>query len=114
MIPQPSFVITDLIVEEDPAYGAEPVLHANTVTASIRLRPLWWHGRLEISRISVDEASLNLVRTTAGQWNIDDFFRPAAARAQSGSARGCLFPTSRPRIRASTSRTAWRSSPFRC
>jgi AsmA family/AsmA-like C-terminal region len=93
IIPQPSFVITDLTVDEDPAYGAEPVLHANTVTASIRLRPLWWRARLEVSRISVDEASLNLVRTGAGKWNIDAFFRSAAARAQSVPGRPAMpFP----------------------
>ena len=66
LLPRPGFVITDLSVAEDPAYGAEPVLHANTVTASIRLLSLW-RGRLEIGRISVDEASLNLVRTGPGR-----------------------------------------------
>jgi uncharacterized protein involved in outer membrane biogenesis len=35
LLPRPAFVLTDLTVEEDPAYGAEPILHANTVTASI-------------------------------------------------------------------------------
>src|ERR1039457_836980 len=68
LLPRPGFVLTDLTVKEDPAYGAEPVLHANTVTASIRLLSLW-RGQLEIGRISVDEASLNLVRTAAGRWN---------------------------------------------
>ena len=92
ILPQPSFVITDLSIEEDPAYGAEPVLHANTVTASIRLVPLWWRARLEISRISVDEASLNLVRSAAGRWNIDSFFRTAAARAQSEAQGGKPVP----------------------
>ena len=89
ILPRPSFVLTDLVVEEDPAYGAEPVLHANTVTASIRLLPLW-RGGLEISRISVDEASLNLVRTDAGHWNLDPFFRTAAAGA--GTARTLREP----------------------
>jgi len=37
LLPRPGFLLTDLTVAEDPAYGAEPVLHANTVTASIRL-----------------------------------------------------------------------------
>src|SRR3974377_1754727 len=45
LLPRPSFVLTDLVVEEDAAYGAEPVLHANTVTASIRLASLWRGGR---------------------------------------------------------------------
>jgi hypothetical protein len=80
LLPRPGFVLYDLSVEEDPAYGAEPVLHANTVTASFRLLSLW-RGRLEISRISLDEASLNLVRTGAGRWNLDPLFRTAAARA---------------------------------
>src|ERR1035437_1775600 len=60
LLPRPGFVLTDLSVEEDPAYGAEPVLHASTVTASIRLLSLW-RGRLEIDTISVDDASVNLV-----------------------------------------------------
>ena len=92
VLPRPSFVITDLVVEEDPAYGAEPVVHANTVTASIRMLPLWLHARLEISRISVDEASLNLVRTSTGGLNLDAFFRTAAGRAKAGNADAMPFP----------------------
>jgi uncharacterized protein involved in outer membrane biogenesis len=91
LFPRPGFVLTDLIVEEDPSYGVEPVLHANTVTASIRLLPLW-HGHLEISRVSVDEASLNLVRTTAGRWNLDSVFRTAATPSQPGGSKQDKLP----------------------
>ncbi len=84
LLPTPGLVLTDLTVEEDPAYGAEPVLHANTVTASFRLLALW-RGRFEISRISVDEASLNLVRTEQGRWNLDSLFRTAAAHTGGGA-----------------------------
>lgn len=91
LFPWPGFVLSDLTVEEDPAYGAEPVLHAETVTASIRLLPLW-RGRLEIGTISVDNASLNVERTAEGRWNLDPLFRTAAAKAEpaqgsAGSAR---------------------------
>jgi uncharacterized protein involved in outer membrane biogenesis len=84
ILPRPGFVITDLTVQEDPAFGAEPVLYANQVKAAIRLFSLW-RGRLEISRISVDEASLNLVRTTDGRWNLDSLFRNAAQAQPGGS-----------------------------
>jgi hypothetical protein len=80
LLPRPGFVLYDLSVAEDPAYGAEPVLHANTVTASLRFLSLW-RGRLEIGRVSVDEASLNLVRSAPGRWNLDPLFRITAARA---------------------------------
>jgi hypothetical protein len=81
LLPRPAFVLSDLTVQEDPAFGAEPILHANTVTASIRLLSLW-RGRLEIGTVSVDEASLNVVRTPAGQWNLDSFFRTPAVQGE--------------------------------
>lgn len=89
LLPLPGFVLTDLTVAEDPAYGFEPVLHADTVKASIRLLPLW-RGRLEIGTVSVDDASLNVVRTAPGKWNLDPLFRTAAAKAGTagGSERG--------------------------
>jgi len=65
LLPTPGFVLYDLTVEEDPAFGAEPLLHASTVTASIR-PALAVAGRLELSKVSVDEASLNLVRSPEG------------------------------------------------
>jgi hypothetical protein len=86
LLPTPGFVLTDLTVEEDPMYGAEPVLHANTVTASIRLLSLW-RGRLELDTISLDEASLNLVRAAPGLWNLDSLLRTATAHAQSEAGK---------------------------
>src|SRR6185437_10980967 len=85
LLPWPGFVMTDLSVAEDPAYGAEPVLHANTVRANIRLLSLW-RGKLEISSISVDEASLNVVHAAPGKWNLDPLFRTAAAKAGAGKS----------------------------
>ena len=41
ILPWPGFEISDLSVAEDPAYGGEPVLHANRVTASIRMLALF-------------------------------------------------------------------------
>jgi len=84
LLPWPGFVLSDLSVAEDPAYGAEPVLHASSVTASIRLLALW-RGRLEIGKIGVDEASLNLVRAAPGRWNLDSLFRTAASQSGSGA-----------------------------
>jgi len=80
LLPRPAFVLSDLSVKEDPTYGAEPVFHAGTVTADIRLLSLW-RGRLEISRMSADEASMNLVRAGAGRWNLDSLFRTAAGQS---------------------------------
>ena len=98
MLPRPGFVLTDLTVEEDPTYGSEPVLHASTVTASIRLFSLW-RGKLALDRISVDEASVNLVRSSEGRWNVDSLFRTAAPSGYTSGATRTL-----PYLEASNSR----------
>ena len=89
LLPRPGFVLYDLTVDEDPGFGAEPLLHASSVTASIRLLSLW-RGRLEISEVSVDDASLNLVRSPQGNWNLEPLFRSAAGEA------GSTNPNERP------------------
>jgi hypothetical protein len=95
LLPAPGFLLSDLTVEEDPSYGAEPVLHANTVTASIRLLSLW-RGRLELDTIRVDEASLNLVRAAPGRWNLDSLLRTATSQAQSDAGSAVPGNMSRP------------------
>ncbi len=98
LLPRPGFVLTDLTVDEDPVYGSEPMLHANTVTASMGFFALW-RGKLEISRIGVDEASVNLVRTGDGHWNLDPIFRTATG------AQGAAHPAHHlPYLEATNSR----------
>jgi hypothetical protein len=101
ILPRPGFIISDLTVEEDPAFGAEPVLHASTVSTAIRLSSLW-RGKLQLSRISVDEASLNLVHAPDGRWNIDSLFRTAASIPGPSSASGRPVPF--PYLEATNSR----------
>ncbi len=69
LLPMPGIVMSDLTVDEDPAFGSEPALHATSVVASLRITSLW-RGRLEVSRISLDDANLNLVRNASGEWSL--------------------------------------------
>ncbi len=77
LLPRPGFQISDFVVDEDPAFGAEPVLRSSQVLASVRILPLW-RGRIEIARISFDEPSINLVRNRDGRWNFDSLLSQAA------------------------------------
>ena len=69
LLPMPGIVMSDLTVDEDSAFGSEPALHATSVIASLRITSLW-RGRLEVSRISLDDANLNLVRNASGEWSL--------------------------------------------
>lgn len=92
LFPRPAFVLHGLTVAEDPAYGAEPVLMADTVTASLRASTLW-HRRVEIARLEFDAPSLNLARNGAGQWNFESLLhRSSALRSASAPKHPQPFP----------------------
>ncbi|HVZ60135.1 MAG TPA: AsmA family protein, partial [Terriglobales bacterium] len=70
LFPQPGFTLTNLVVEDEPSFGAEPALLAGEVTADLRITSLW-RGRLEIAQLSLNYPSLNLVRRSDGHWNLE-------------------------------------------
>ena len=95
-LPSPGIVMTDFEIEEDPAFGAEPSLKAPSVVAQLRLASLW-RGRLEVGRIDLDEASINLVRDAAGRWNAGAILTKAstlqnAPTAQTHASAAPRFP----------------------
>ena len=70
LLPRPGFDLNNLVIYDDPAFGAEPILRASEVTADLRLMSLV-RGRLEISRLDLTEPSLNLVHAADGRWNLE-------------------------------------------
>ncbi len=76
LLPLPGFEFSDFSVEEDPQFGSEPILHSDSVVADLRLLSLW-RGKLEVSRIHFDDASLNLVQRN-GVWNFASVLVQAA------------------------------------
>ena len=96
LLPLPSFTLTNFVVSEDPSFGSEPVIRANTVRATLRMRSLWLR-RVEFSRISLDEPSVNLVRRPDGRWNIESILlqasrMPAEPTAQKNAGAAPRFP----------------------
>ena len=76
LLPQPGFDLQNFVVHDDPAFGAEPVLRAQEVTALLRISSLL-RGQLEIATLSLTEPSLNLVRNPEGHWNLENLVERA-------------------------------------
>jgi AsmA protein len=96
LLPRPGFELENFVVTDNPAFGVEPMLRSPEVTAALRLTSLL-RGRLEISRLSLSEPSLNLVRNNDGVWNIEDLLQrnaqiPAAPTSKPRSERRPGFP----------------------
>jgi uncharacterized protein involved in outer membrane biogenesis len=96
LLPQPGFDLTNVVISEDPAFGAEPMLRADEVTAGLRLSSLW-RGRIEIARLTFKSPSMNLVRAGDGRWNMEALLQrasqtPSAPTGQSHAEARPRFP----------------------
>jgi hypothetical protein len=95
LLPRPGVVLYNFVVADDPSYGAEPMLRADTVTVYLRLTSLW-RGRLEIGTLDLDNPSLNLVRRADGHWNLEELVERASQASSAPTAK--RRPEARPRF----------------
>jgi len=111
LLPRPGFDLETLVVYDDPAFGAEPLLRASEVTAILRLTSLL-RGRIEIARLELTEPSLNLVRGENGHWNLETLLERAARTplAPTGKAKSEPRPAF-PYIQASSARINFKNGP---
>jgi hypothetical protein len=78
LLPLPGFTLENFVVDEDPAFGSEPVIRAASVRVTLRLSSLW-RRRIEFSTISfTDQTSVNLVHLANGKWNLESILLHAA------------------------------------
>ncbi|MBZ5552979.1 MAG: AsmA family protein [Acidobacteriia bacterium] len=90
------FNLENVYVEEAPGFGSEPFLYADRVHFVVSWRSLLL-GRFELSRITLRQASLNLVRNAEGRWNFETWFAgsvppPAEATIPGPRAQGRPSP----------------------
>jgi hypothetical protein len=96
LLPRPGFDLEGLVIYDDPAFSAEPMVRAQDVWAGIRLSSLL-RGRLEIATLSATEPSINLVRNSDGRWNLGSLLErtahiPIAPTGKPASERRPAFP----------------------
>jgi hypothetical protein len=101
LFPQPGFQLQGFVVQDDPAFSAEPLLRAEEVTANLRLSSLW-RWRPEISSLTLESPSgaqpwsLNVVRSRDGRWNLQTLLLRASQTPTAPTAKA--RPEARPRF----------------
>ncbi|MGH9734632.1 MAG: AsmA-like C-terminal region-containing protein [Candidatus Acidiferrales bacterium] len=84
-------------VGEDPRFGYEYFLRADSIALRVRLLASLLRGHLELGTISLSHPSLNLVRNADGDWNLAEWLpRPDDARDTGDSPNVRL--AARPRV----------------
>ncbi len=96
LLPLPGFTLENFVVDEDPAFGSEPVIRADSVRVTLRFSSLWFR-RVEFSTISFTNPSVNLVHLPNGKWNLESILLhashiEAAPTAQKKAGASPRFP----------------------
>jgi AsmA protein len=104
LLPLPGFKLENFVVAEDPAFGSEPVIRANEVQATLRI-PSLYSKKVEFSRISLKEPSINLVHAANGHWNVESILLKAAQISAAPTAQATAGPDPRfPYVEATDAR----------
>jgi hypothetical protein len=86
LLPRPGFTLENVVIGENPAFGAEPFARVDRMDCDFRLRSLFpW--RIDILRLSLERPSFNLVRNSSGKWNIESFLRSRLQGSSEAQAR---------------------------
>ena len=83
----PELEASSVLVAEDPRFGNEYFLRADSVTIRIRLLSLL-AGRIELGMLSLSRPSLNLVRAADGRWNIEEWLPAPSGLVGAAPANG--------------------------
>jgi AsmA family len=76
LLPSPRLDASRVTIGEDPAFGSEYFLRAESLTAHLHLRGLL-RGHFEFGALHLNRPSLILVRNLAGRWNLEGWLPPA-------------------------------------
>jgi uncharacterized protein involved in outer membrane biogenesis len=80
-IPTPGIAANRVTIGEDPRFGHEYFLRAESIVASPRWLSLF-SGKLEVGTLDLYHPSLNLVRNDEGRWNVESWL-PSPANSKS-------------------------------
>jgi AsmA-like protein len=80
--PHLGFTVDNVVVDEDPAFGLEPFVRVGHIDCDLQWRSLW-SPRLYFGTLRLSDPSINLVRDSAGRWNIESLLLQSAIKARS-------------------------------
>lgn len=80
LLPLPGFSLDNVTISEDPAFGSEPFARVDHADCDLALWGLM-RGRIELGRLRLEGATINVVRTPPNRWNVDRLVAAASPAA---------------------------------
>jgi AsmA protein len=75
-----SVAVDDISISDNPSFSHSPFLQAKSLKVGVELKPLIFSKAVRITGISLDEPTINLIRTASGDWNFSDLGSSSASK----------------------------------
>lgn len=93
----------EIRIGDDPAFGKQPFVSAQSLQLGVRLWPLLLHRQLQITSLTLDRPSVRLLQDRAGRWNFASLGSgtpaPASAATAAAPASPLAFSVDKLRVR---------------
>lgn len=87
LFPLPGVELDGVRLADDPAFGLEDMVMADSASASLEWTALL-RGRLVFSRVHLENPSINLVRNAQGEWNVAALLNRTGSIARRAASAG--------------------------
>ena len=64
-----SLVADNIAIADDAAYSTAPFIQAKSLHVGIQVAPLLFHRQLEVTRLTIDSPTIQLIHGESGKWN---------------------------------------------
>lgn len=87
-----SLVAENISIADDPAMSKTPFVEAKKLHIGIELGPFLFHHSVQITDITVDSPSINLIHNANGTWNFSNIGSSGGKPTQSSTSQESMIP----------------------
>jgi hypothetical protein len=91
LLPRPGFSVENVVVSEDPSFGAEPFARVDRIACDLRWHSLW-SSRMDFQQLRLEGAIVNVVRNARGEWNVEQLLLESGVDSAGQGAGGAAPP----------------------
>ena len=83
-----TLIADDIAIADDPSFSSVPFIQAKKLDVGVEMLPLLLHREVNITDLTIDSPSIQLIQHTAGKWNFSSL--GGASKQSSAQSSGSL------------------------
>lgn len=84
--------VRDIVIEDNPVFGASPFITAKSLQIGVELRPLIFSKEIRITDITLEQPAIQLIHASDGKWNFSDLGSAAPKDAETAKGADAAAP----------------------